>query len=75
MVRQVSPRLRLLGGRWCWDPGASAGAIWVYVGVLLRMMWVKEKGEFWRCRTVVKYGYWVRQGSVIPVTELGTSVI
>ena len=32
MVLQVSPRFRQLGGRWRWDPGASASVIWAYAG-------------------------------------------
>ena len=69
MAWQVSPRFRQLGGRWCWDPGASASVIWAYTGVLLRMTWirrgrgVKEKGGILEvpdgCRLWVLVTSWI----------------
>ena len=55
----------------------NLGVCWSVVtdDVDSRRKGVKEKGEFWRCRMVVNYGYWLRHGSVKPVTEFGTSVI
>ena len=51
MLLQFSPRFWRLGWRWFWDPGVSAGVIWVYAGVLVRTVWIRRsRGVKEKCR-------------------------
>ena len=39
---QFSPRFLQLDLRWAWDPGVSAGVLWVYVGLMVRTAWIRR---------------------------------
>ena len=48
---QSSPRFSQLGPRWAWDPGVSAGVLWVYVGLMVRTAWIRRsRGVKEKCR-------------------------
>ena len=49
---QFSPGVQL-DLRWAWDPGVSAGILWVYVGLWVRTAWIRRSRRVMKkCRMV-----------------------